>query len=184
MPTDPPATATMIPSPSPSVTPTVESPSAWAMTVADLPSGFTRQTSNTTERDDAIAHRAEFSRTVSSSAGTPVGSVVVPAFSETIALKQPLRGTAREYVDQLAEGQAQQLISGVGAGSVVSASGPTVGTNTRWLQATISNRADLHVVVFSVGNNFAIVGVGSPRGTGSQAEAARIASIVAGRMRS
>jgi hypothetical protein len=172
----PEATATWTPTSRPSATPTVESPSAWALTTTDLPSGFTRAAANTIDRGTFLAHRVLFSRNISS-------TVQAPAFSETVALKEPLSGTIREFVDLLAETEARDIITSYGGGAVTSASGPSVGEVTRWMQAELPNRIDVHVVVFAVRNDFAIVGIGNLRGSSTQSEVARIANIVAGRMR-
>jgi hypothetical protein len=90
-------------------------------------------------------------------------------------------------MDELALGSVQALAEG---GAATRTSGPPVGDVTSWGHATATQTAGavtmrfvVHLVAFAVGRDVGMVAAIHPEGSGDQAETARLANIVAGRMR-
>jgi hypothetical protein len=90
-------------------------------------------------------------------------------------------------MDELALGSVQALAEG---GAATQTSGRPVGDVSSWARATatqtvgaVTMRFEVHLVAFSVGRHVAMVAAIYRDGSSDQAEALRLANIVAGRMR-
>jgi len=85
-----------------------------------------------------------------------------------------------------------QVVRSLGSTQITASrdTGPNIGDATRWLRGTatessggITVRFEVHIVLFSVGNDVATVLTFNIEGFGTQTDTVRYANIVLGRMR-
>jgi len=178
-PTQTPGGPTQAPGVTATSVPGARNPASWSLTVADLP-GFTLVPSD----QQPPAYGAVFSNT-RASINEPI--VVFNLLFPSPPAAPPF---SQAFIEPLTDAVGQALAEGFGGGTATPVSGPPVGDVRSWLRATatqtsgaITVRTEMNMVGFAVRSDFAIVGTVHLEGSGSQGEAARLANIVAERMR-
>lgn len=171
-------------------------PSAWSLTVNDLPSGFTLDSFETRDTPESTTYAANFNN----HEGSIGRSGPFFVFNELGALKLPSGVSLRqEFVDEIADSYefasvldpgASERTSVINTGASTRVSGPTLGDLSRWQRASVTQssrgvtvRIELHMVVFTVASDVAVLATVHIEGNGSQSDAASLANIVLGRMR-
>jgi S1-C subfamily serine protease len=158
-------------------------PAAWSLRPTDMPPNFAQDDWTTEEKTGYATHAASFSQR----SGSPQGAFVV---ANLVLSSTTGRPPSQSFMDEIADQTAQELTSSSTTAS--RATGPNLGDATRWLRATtsvssrgVTVRAETHLVIFSVGNDIAVVLTMNLDGFGGgQGETVRYANVVLGRMRS
>ncbi len=178
-PTQTPGGPTQTPGAPATSVPGARNPASWSLTVADLP-GFTQ----TPLEQQPPAYGAVFVNSAISA------SVPIVVFNLLFPSAPPAPPMSQAFLEPLTDALGQALVESFGSGTAMRVSGPPVGDVRNWLRATttqtsgaVTLRTEVNMVGFAVRSDFALVGTVHLEGSGSQGEAARLANIVAERMR-
>jgi hypothetical protein len=163
--------------------PGARNPASWSLTPADLP-GFVLETPLVPPAPGFTGHAAFLVNTQA----TPEQRAPLVVINILIPADPTAPNVTQAMMDDLAIASVQGFAAGGAFGRTM---GPTVGEVSSWGRATsaqsdgsVTTRFEVNVVAFTVRRDVAIVSVINTEGTADQAEIARLANIVAERMRS
>lgn len=143
-------------------------PADAALTVSDLPPGFSLGGSDTRAFDelDAVAHFATFNR------DQPGNRAVVRS---VLVIEREGRHFRSEAIQEFVDAMFEMIES------ARAIDGPTIGSESRWFAATLWG-GDAMMVGFVQGSSMGVVVLATAPGQPDQAEVARLARILAARL--